>query len=323
MTYFFTHMSIGTGEVKHRDSRLRGFQNSIAAYIPGIIGFFDMLGAFPETKIHEVVNDRSKILQADDITLSQLQMTSHICKIIEQKELFPGFGIQYILTSCLNGADGPVARRLGTVSKEGGIKDATVDRLSEVMVAKLITKERDLPEDVSHKLQVAFQLSTLTKAACEMSDVKTSEGGIGGMIERRKTLFFILQDLIALNNLPQAMSPIRERITKSVDRHIKLLIEGSFERAKERIEHIAKSTTVIAAPDDPESSGASEARKYAGVVMLNNRMGIDIVSELNALANGSVVFPTAEELKERQPYIEETLGKAQYFLDEALSIAGY
>jgi len=312
-----------TNEVSHRDSTLRKLQNAISPCIPGIIGFCDRLGAFPETKIHDVLSNRKEILQADDITLSQLQMTSRICRIIRQEKLFPTFGIQYILTSFLDGADGPVARRSGTVTKEGCIKDAAVDRLSEIMVAKLIAEERELPEDLAYKLQIACQLSTLTKAACEMCSVKTSEGGIGGMIERRKTLFFILQNLIVLNKLPKGLHPVREKIIQSIDRQIKRLIDESFRRAQERIMYIFESGKKITAPPDPESSGASEARKYAGIVSLNNRIGIDIVRKLNVLAEGHVIFPTVESLMESQAYIAESLDKAQDFLNEALSIAGY
>lgn len=308
-------------EVSHRDSSLRKFQNKVAKHIPRIIGFFDKLGAFPNTRIHDVMQ-KKEVLQADDITLTQLQMTDYICKTIEQKKFFPSFFIEYILTSFLNGADGTVARQLGTVTKEGGIKDAVVDRLSEVMVARLIAKELPLSNHLSHDLQVAFQLSTLTKAASEMSDVKTSEGGVGSMIERRKTLFLILNDLINLNLLPNAAKPIRQKLINKINKQVEFLIEGSRQRALQRIKAIAQKTSKVVAPSNPESSGASEARKYAGIVLINNLIGIDIVAEMNKLAGGEVIFPTIPSLLIDQKYILESLTNAKVFLEDAIEISG-
>ncbi len=215
-----------------------------------------------------------------------------------------------------------LARRMGTVSKEGGIKDATVDRLSEVMIAKLITEEMDLTEEVGHSLQVAFQLSTLSKAACEMSGTKTSEGGLGSMIDRRKTLFLILNDVIGLHHIPKKLKNIREKMIKNIETRIQYLVESSQQRAKDRIKLISENTSVISPPFDPESSGASEARKYAGVVLLNKSIGIDIVRELNKIAEGKVTFPSLDTLT-KTPYIVETLEKAEGFMKEALAIAGY
>jgi len=313
----------------HRTSVLRKFQNIIAPAIPGIIGFLDSKGYFPDTKIHQTMIEK-RPLQADDITLSQLQMTDYICNIIGQKKPFPDFAIEYFLTSLLNGADGPVARRMKTESKEGGIKDAAVDRLSEVMVAKLITKEIGLSEDISHKLQVSFQLSTLTKAACEMANVKTSEGGMGSMIERRKILFFILKDLIQLNRIPESSYPKREKIMDKIKSKVNLLIESSKQRALERIDALELSAqlygkqSLLNSLNDQDSSSSSEAIKYAGIVTLNKYMDIDIVGELNQLTAGEEAeFPGVEYLKEKHKYIRESLDNVQGFLDEALTIAGY
>jgi len=58
----------------HRTSVLRKFQNVSAPAIPPIIGFLDSKGYFPDTRIHQTMVD-NKPLHADDITLSQLQMT--------------------------------------------------------------------------------------------------------------------------------------------------------------------------------------------------------------------------------------------------------
>jgi len=86
-------------------------------------------------------------------------MTGHICDTIRERRAFPRFGFQYILASFLNGADGPVARKMGTVTKEGGIKDAAVDRLSEMMVADLVTDQLFLP--LSEKKQFNRRFSCL------------------------------------------------------------------------------------------------------------------------------------------------------------------
>ncbi len=315
-------MSIEITEVGHRDSRLRKVQNKVAFMVPALISAFDYLGAFPNTKIHTAVRSKSERLKADDVTLSQLQMTVHICKMIEENKFFPNFGFEYVLTSFLNGADGIIARRLNSVTKEGGIKDASVDRLSEVMIARLLSKKLNLPEETSHRLEVAFQLSTLTKAACEMSDVKTSEGGIGSMIQRRIALYFILRDLITLNAIPKSMKQLRENKVIKINQQINKLIEDSFNRAKERINLIAENVSEVKAPKNKNSSGASEAIKYAGVVLINNLIGLDIVTELNNLAEGSVVFPTVPNLMINQRYIFESLTNAKGYIDDALAISG-
>jgi len=306
--------------VQHRDSRLRRLQNIVAPIIPGVIGILDRAGAFPGTRIHEARIDRTRKMNADDITLSQLQMTAHTCEMIRENKYFSTFSFEYLLTSLLNGADGPVARRMGTESPEGGIKDAAVDRLSEVMIARLITQEIGLSDELSHQLQVAFQISTLTKAACEMAGAKTSEGGLGSMIERRTILYYILKDLIKLNKIPNIQKPLQDRLKDDINKRVENLIDGSYQRAKERIRLISEKVRKIEAPEYEESSGTSEARKYAGIVTLNARVGIDIVFELNRLAEGKVEFPTVESLSERK-YIANSLKKAKGFLDAALEIA--
>jgi len=235
-----------------------------------------------------------------------------------------------MLTSLLNGADGPVARRMKTESREGGIKDAAVDRLSEIMVAKLVAQEIGLSDDLSYELQVSFQLSTLTKAACEMANVKTSEGGMGSMIERRKILFFILKDLIALNKLPEQSDHKREEIVEKIKSKVNLLIEVSRQRARERIDALELSAQLYGrgslyySLSDQNSSAASEAIKFAGIVTLNKQMGIDIVGELNQLISWEEAeFHGVEVLKEEYEYIRESLDNVQGFLAEALKIAGY
>jgi hypothetical protein len=306
----------------HRTSRLRKVQDVLAPKIPGILTWFDEKGIFPGTKIHDAVVAKRDI-HADDITLTQLQMTAHIADVIENNTFYPQLARDYIVTSFLNGADGPVARQMHTESNEGGIKDASVDRLSETMVANLLAKELELPEQFVHDLQVSFQLSTLTKAACEMVGVKTKEGGMGSMIQRRKTLFFILQDLVNRKKIPSQLEVARERSKRGIVKRLEKLMHEGQMRAKERMEKLRKWTGYVFAPSDEDSAGASEARKYAGIVRMSNRMGIDIVAELNALAENRVEFPTDQKLAEEHAYIADTLEKSNAFLTEALQIAGY
>ena len=312
--------------VQHRDSRLRRLQNIVAPIIPGVIGILDRAGAFPGTRIHEARINKTKKMNADDITLSQLQMTAHTCQMIRLKKYFSTFSFEYLLTSLLNGADGPVARRMGTESPEGGIKDAAVDRLSEVMIARLITQEIGLSDELSHQLQVAFQISTLTKAACEMAGAKTSEGGLGSMIERRMTLYFILKDLINLNKIPDTRKIKRARLKADIDQRIENLVDNSFQRAKDRINQIESSDQLYRKKilndslNDADSAAGAEARKYAGIVKLNERIGIDIIKELDKLTEGRIEFPSVSEL-ENYGHIKESLKNAQGFLDSALEIA--
>jgi len=156
-----------------------------------------------------------------------------------------------------------------------------------------------------------------------MSGVKTKEGGVGGMIERRKILFLILQNLIKINSLPIHKKEQRERLITSINSKLDKLITDSTLKAHERIEALANKSNVVSAPEDPDIPGATEARKYAGVVILNNSAGIDIVGELNALSGGKVQFPSVEDLIDQRMYIRESVEKVTPFLNEALSIAGY
>lgn len=307
-------------EASHRTSKLRKIQNLAVPRIETIIRFLDKKGAFPKTKIHETMSDRTNLLHADNITLTQLQMTAQIFEKIEYNQPFPEFPITYLLTSLLNGADGPIARRLGTTSKEGGIKDATVDRLTEIMIAELITRKLHLPKKLEKELKISFQLSTLTKAVCEMVGVKTEEAGMGSMLERRTILFFVLRDLLKLNNTSSLETVKRKKILKNIMEKIEYLIKNSIEKAEERIKKISEKTNEVKPLEDSDSTSASEARKYAGVVKVNNAVGIDIVSELNKLSGGLVVFPTLDQLSENYDYIQRSLVNAGKFINTALSI---
>lgn len=65
-------MRAANAEASHRTSPLRKLQNVVAGYIPGILGYLDSQGLFPNTRIHDVMQDPTRQLHADDITLSHL-----------------------------------------------------------------------------------------------------------------------------------------------------------------------------------------------------------------------------------------------------------
>ena len=307
-------------EASHRDSMFRKFQRIVAPIIPGIIGLLDRVGAFTGTDIHDA-RASGKELHADDITLSQLQIVSNICDSMSDKNFYPGFDFQYLLANLLDGMDGAVARLTGSISKEGGIKDASVDRLSEMMITQLIGKELGLEDEKVRELRVAFQFSTLTKAACELTSTKTSEGGQGSMIERRVALFLIMKDLINLKKIPKSFSSLRNSRTEKINQRLQYLIDASQKRAADRIQSMALKNAVITVPDDSESTAADEARKYAGLVHINDLIGINIIEELNSLTGGKLLFPTLEDMKEK-PHIAKALINSQDFLNKALQIAG-
>jgi hypothetical protein len=112
----------------------------------------------------------------------------------------------------------------------------------------------------------------------------------------------------------------KESILTNINARIEYLIKNAFNKAKERIDLISEKTSEVKAPTDTDSSGASEARKYAGVVSVNNYLGIDIIAELNRLSEGRLVFPTVDQLSENTDYISRSLVNAKKFIDKALSI---
>ncbi len=299
------------------------FQGSI----PWIISSLNRRGLFPNTEIERALTE-PRSLTPDDITLSQLEMIAHINKTFTEKGLYPEFQRDFILTSFLDGMDGPLARQLGKASPEGAIKDVLVDRISETILAKLIAKERnkyvDCPADLESNLQTAFQLSTLTKAACEMCGVKTKEGGIGSMLERRLILFNCLLDLGKLREITDKNSALAKKLLKKVDDNNSSLINSSNSGAKNRIDAMVQSEGSgwnNPTLDDEDSPVAIEARKYAAVVNMNKMMGLDIVDVLNQLAEGKMTFPSFESLIEKHPYIGGSLKKIKDFFTRALSIA--
>lgn len=267
----------------------------------------------------------------DDLTLSQLEMTVRTLEKLRKKGLYPGFSRDYILTIILDGSDGLLARHLKLSSPEGAMKDVVVDRLSETLLAKYITERRrqytGFLGDEDHSLMTAFSLSTLTKAACEICGITTKEGGIGGMIERRRILFETIKCLSLLDKNSHGNAILEKRLLKRVDKNILTLINGSRFGAIRRINAIAEINNkgelgwTNQDLNNPDSSSAIEARKYVAVVRMYRALGIDIIDFLNQVAAGKTTFPSAESLAEKYPYIERSFENISDFFNHALSIA--
>ncbi len=164
------------------------------------------------------------------------------------------------------------------------------------------------------------------------------------MLERRRVLFFTLLNFGRLNyrtnsgnflmnlarglrELNQDNSP-QQRLLHSIDESNQFLIEGSRTRAIKRanaivqVQLLENSGWSNPALIDPSSSAAIEARKYAAVVIMNQKTGLDIVSHLNSLTDG-VKFPSAESLINAYPYVADCINKTEEFLNQAISIADF
>lgn len=160
---------------------LRGVQDRLQGNIPDIIAKLNNKGFFPGTQIERVLASGQQLVP-NDITKTQLEMIAKICRTYREKGFYPSLTHEYLLVNLLDGADGALARHLGMASPEGAMYDVVVDRLSEALLAMLIASERKRygggPPNLEHDLITAFQLSTLTKASCEMYGIETNEGGI-------------------------------------------------------------------------------------------------------------------------------------------------
>jgi len=299
---------LGAAEASFRDSFFRRFQKAAAPFIPYLLYIGGISGIFNGTEIQKSLKEKRKVT-ADDITLSQLQIMARVCGRLKDHKYSSKNISEFIIATILDGMDGPVARASGTDSKEGGIKDAAVDRLSEVMFARVVAEELKLTTKEKNVLEASFFLSTLTKAACEMTEVETSEGGAGGMLERRKIMLKILLNL---------GNPKKEEQLKN---DLASLQGNSIKGAEKRIRLISQKKDKVTAPSDSKSSGASEAIKYAAILGLTEKLGINVQQILNDLAQGAVCFPSAEELERENDYIRVSLQKVQPFINDALCIA--
>lgn len=314
-------------EASSRTNWKRGAQNMFGALVEPSIMALNHAHFFKNTAIERALTKRR--LLPDDLTLSQLEMTVGICNNLAERGHYKGFNQEYILTNILDGADGLLARRLDKASLEGAMRDVLVDRLCEVVIAKYIATERYLDTESRTNLQrnltTAFQLSTLSKAACEACNVETGEGGIGSMLERRRILYSILHDLATLKNVPENNTILRDKLLHRVDANNMALINKSQVGAKERFEAISKAGHAISWNnnnlDDDKSLASVAARKYAAVVLMNKEFSIDSVAFLNQLAEGKTIFPSAEDLMGKYSYIPQSLDAIADFYQEALRIA--
>lgn len=319
--------------VGHRNMLLRGIQDFFIRDPRKVIEHLNKRKLFPGTAIEKAFQQNRPLIP-DDITISQLEMIVQICNAFTSAGLYKGYSRDYVLVNLLDLTDGTLARKLGRLKPEGASKDAAVDRLCDKKLAECIAKERVKyheehdSEKLDEKLTRAFQLSTLTKAACEMCNVKTSEGGRGSMRERRTMLYFTLHDLGKLRTISSTDTTLREKLLEKIDGNIKKLIDNSLEGAEERIIEISNASQTDITGwnntklNEPNSTAASEARKYVTVVLLNKAMGMNIVETLNEMAAGKTTFPTAEDLKSKYPYILKGLEAIDGFYQEALRIAG-
>ena len=119
-----------------------------------------------------------------------------------------------------------------------------------------------------------------------------------------------------------------QRLLNSIDANNSDLIDGSHARAAIRAFAIGlapqteNSGWSNEALEDPTSSAAVEARKYAAVIIMNQTTGLNIVPQLNNLSPG-VRFPSAEFLMDKYPYIADCITNIKPFLTQAIAIANF
>ncbi|MBI4973117.1 CDP-alcohol phosphatidyltransferase family protein [Candidatus Roizmanbacteria bacterium] len=314
-------------EANSRNKWIRGAQSMLGAFVLPSIVALNRASYFRKTAIERALNVGE--LLPDDLTLSQLEMTVGICKKLAEHGLYKGFNEEYILTNILDGADGLLARRLNKESPEGAMKDVLVDRLCEAVMAKYIATERyadtESRTNLQRNLSTSFQLSTLSKAACEACNVETGEGGIGSMIERRRILYGVLHDIATLKTVPESNKALRDKLLHRIDINNQTLISKSRKGAIDRIETLARAGHITSWNnnnlENDKSLASGAARKYAAVVLMNKKIVIDSVEVLNSLAGGKIMFPSADDLIGKYKYIPTSLGAIDGFYQEALRIA--
>jgi len=317
-------------QASHRRHPLRKLQSGFEGYIPDVIHALHAKGLLNETPIAKAL-ERGDDLHPDDLTLTGLQITVEASRSLVNSATINSMG-RLILGGTLDVFDGALARHLELSSPSGAVKDVLADRIADNSMAQLIAEERNKYEgasqDLEEKLKIAFQLSTLTKAASEMVGVTTTEGGQGSMMERRRVLLGVLLNLGKLNKRTfpvNQRSGVKSRLLSGIDDRTEILIVSSQQRAKQRTEFIMeaqfkKITWERPELSDPHSSAAIEARKYAVVDLMNQQMGVDAVKHLNSLVIGAK-FPSCEDLRTRLNYVDECIGDIRGFLADAISIA--
>lgn len=313
-------------QVSFRNHPGRKIQTFFQDLTPGIIDVMYHRGFLDNTAIADVLG-RGEALLPDPVTLTGLQITIEASRKLVNGD-YKAIG-RMTLGAGLDLFDGSLARHLNLASPEGAVKDVFADRIAELYMAELIEDVKSKYEggraDLS-ELKKAFQLSTLTKAASEILGVHTSEGGQGSMIERRKTLLLILCKLGKINSGTTVSDKSRAKILSQVNHLTDSLINGSRRRAVGRIDQILEALPFVdqqwnnPSLDCPISPAAIEARKYAAVVRMNQREGLDMVRYLNTMAHREV-FPSWEELSQRYGYIDDCIKDTEPFLEAAFSLA--
>lgn len=318
-----------TPDISYRTHPLRKVQNALQVPAEYIVKGMYHTGMLRGTVVADVL-DRGETLLPDHVTITSLQLTKRSAKSLAEYG-----GLRYMLENGQGGLadayDGILARKLNLASPDGAVKDVLADRIGENYIAGLIAEHITMYDrsnlGLFTDLKVAFNLSTLTKAASVMAGVQTREGGLGSMLQRRWALLFLLNDIGYLNTEEDFLTDtglIEQQLAK-IHSKTSLLIEGSRERAEGRIERITNSPMIIDFGWDnyelhqEGSQAAVEARKYAAVTRMNEMTGLDMVNHLNNLARGEV-FPKWEDLAQRFPYIGESFNNINPFLQQALDI---
>lgn len=316
----------------HRDHWLRNVQRGFERLVPGILFALTSAGLLSNTKVEQAI-EKGKDIHPDDVTLAGLQLTIEAAnELFSSDRKILSFG-KLLLGTILDAADGALARHQGQVSPEGAIKDVAADRIVENYLAKLIAENinrySDEESNLRDELITAFQLSTLIKATCEMFGAQTSEGGQGGMMQRRKRLFSIMRKMVRLNKLTLESGGKDEVSSNEVDllteikAEIKDLIAESFESAKGRVGSLVATSSISDANydielQDSDSRAAVEARKYVAITfMIQDKFGLDMLPVLNNL-NEDFSFPAPEELQLRYSYIQSSVKQVQEFVEEAM-----
>jgi hypothetical protein len=313
--------------VGHRTDKRRSLIQRFQEWTPTIIGNLYQNGVLDGTQIARAL-DTSGFFLPNDVTLTQLELTRRSAEEIVSSGLRLRSGVHYWGASAFDLFDGNLAREMEIASAEGAMNDISVDRIIDIWLVRLVANMRNnyeyCPENLAQDLEKAVQLSSLTKAACEMCGVKTTEGGLGSMTERRRVLFGILADIGALNT--QSGLVTRQKLLERIDKQNLFLINGSLTRAIERTNTILnfnsfkKFDWYNPALRDPNSSASVEARKYTAILHMDSLLGIPMHDQLNAL-NYALYFPSSDYLIGQYPYIDKSIKNTSGFLHQALSIA--
>lgn len=287
------HFSIAA----YRDSKWRILQNAFQSLTPSIVNYMYFKGMLDNTVASQAVESHI-LVESDHLTLAGLQLTVAAAReIVTGKRIKPLWN--YTVGNILDLFDGSLARHRNKASADGAVKDVISDRLVDIFLTNLIEenlKKNNAQDFDMTELKIAFQLSTLTKAASEMLGVKTKEAGSGSMVERRRKLIFILYNLGCLNINLSSDQSAKDKIITNIKRQTDSLITRSIDSSKKRIAKIydvfmkGKDEWVNNQLGNKYSSAAVDARKYAAVLRLSEREGLKTVEYLNSLADYNI-FP--------------------------------